>query len=263
MNPIRNIIVLGAGNVATHLSKALVSEGFVIPQLYSRSEKSGHYLAKKIEADFIDSPEKLDRSADLYILAVNDETIASVAPHLYVDSGIVVHTSGSIGMDTLQHFFPRSGVFYPLQTFRKERELSFSSIPICIEASSETDEMVLMDLASQLSSSVQLINSDQRRILHMTAVFAGNFTNFIYSIAEDLLQDHDIPFDLLKPLIKQTAENIEHTDLFSMQTGPAVREDSTIMEAHRKLLNDHEQYKEIYDLISKSIIQQKRKHDKL
>ena len=263
MIPIRNIIVLGAGNVATHLTEALIRKGFFITQLYSRSEKSGKDLALKVEADFIGSPDELDSSADLYILAVNDETISAIAPLLHVDSGIVVHTSGSIGMDILRPFFPRRGVFYPLQTFRKERNISFTSIPICIEASDHADEAILLELARELSSCVHLINSYQRRMLHMTAVFAGNFTNFMYSIAEDLLRDHDIPFDLLKPLIKQTAENIEYSDLFSLQTGPAVREDSGIMEAHQALLQDHELYKEIYDLISKSIIQQKREHDKL
>ena len=263
MNPIRNISILGAGNVATHLTETLINNGFPIGQLYSRSEKSGNELALKINADFIDSPGKLDSSADLYILAINDETISLVAPKLHVDSGIVVHTSGSIGMDVLQPFFPRIGVFYPLQTFRKERKLSFSSIPICVEANNHTVETSLLDLASQLSSCVHLINSDQRRVLHMTAVFAGNFTNFMYSIAEDLLHEHGIPFDMLKPLIRQTAENIEYPDLFSMQTGPAVREDSEIMERHRNLIKDHDLYKEIYDLISKSIIQQKRKYDKL
>jgi len=263
MNPIRNIIVLGAGNVAAHLTEALVRKGFSITQLYNLSEERGKKLALKVKADYIGSPDKLDSSADLYILAVSDEAISALASRLHVDSGIVVHTSGSKGMEILRPFFSRRGVFYPLQTFRKEREISFASIPICVEASDRTDENILLDLAGQLSSSIHLINSDQRRILHMTAVFAGNFTNFMYSIAEDLLRKHDIPFDLLKPLIRQTAENIEHPDLLSLQTGPAVREDSEIMEAHRALLTDHDLYKEIYDLISKSIIQQKKEHDKL
>ncbi|MBC8316102.1 MAG: DUF2520 domain-containing protein [Bacteroidales bacterium] len=263
MNPIRNIIVLGAGNVATHLTRALVSKGFSITQLYNPSEERGRTLASKVKAGYIGSPENLDRSADLYILAVSDDAIATLASRLHVDSGIVVHTSGSKGMDILQPFFSHSGVFYPLQTFMQEREISFNSIPICIEASDRTDENSLLDFAGQLSSCVHLINSDQRRILHMTAVFAGNFSNFMYSIAEDLLEKHNIPFDLLKPLIRQTAENIEHADLFSLQTGPAVRQDSEIMEEHRALLTDHDLYKKIYDLISISIIQQKNKHDKL
>ncbi|MFH1161552.1 MAG: Rossmann-like and DUF2520 domain-containing protein [bacterium] len=263
MMPIKHIVLLGAGNLATHLTRAFTKKGYHILQVYNRTPGHGKKLARNAGAAYIGSLEQLDRNADLYILAVNDSAIREIAGRIRIDRGLVVHTSGSVRMDELATASPNYGVFYPLQTFRKDKRISFGKLPVCVEANSQEGEKALLHLAGQVSSNVHLINSEQRKVLHMTAVFAGNFSNFMYAIAEELLQKHGIPFDLLKPLIRQTASNVKHTGLFSLQTGPAIREDFHVLEEHRELLAEHAVYMEIYDLISKSIIKQKRKNGKL
>ncbi|NQV02972.1 MAG: DUF2520 domain-containing protein [Bacteroidia bacterium] len=263
MNKVKNIVLFGAGNVAAHLSKALVGKGFTIVQLFNRTEETGNPLARLIGASYTGSLKKIEPDADLYILALSDSAVPEIASQLRIRSGIVVHTSGSLGMEVLRQTSNQTGVLYPLQTFRKGKLISFYRIPICVEANLPAVEKVLIGLAEQLSSNVHVINSEQRKILHLTAVFAGNFTNYLYAIAEDLLHQYNIPFELLKPLIKHTAANIRYSDLFSLQTGPAIREDTAIIEKHLKLLENQKSYQEIYNLISKQIIQYKHRNGKL
>ena len=263
MDQIKNIVILGAGNVATHLSKALSAKGFTIIQLFNRTEEPGKRLARLLGASYTGSIQQIEPDADLYILALSDNALPEIASHLRIHKGIVVHTSGSVGLDVLKHTSRYTGVLYPLQTFREGKQISFDRIPICVEANLPSVEKRLLELAEQLTTNVQVINSGQRNILHLTAVFASNFTNYLYTIAQDLLLQYDIPFELLKPLIKQTAANVKHSDLFSLQTGPAIREDTAIIKKHLELLENQKAYKDIYDLISKQIIQHKYRHGKL
>lgn len=263
MDRIKNIVLVGAGNVSTHLSKSLISKGFTIVQVVNRTERSGRRLASEIGASYTVSLDQVHPFADLYILAVSDSALPEVASRLTYLRGIVVHTSGTVGMDVLQNTSPHTGVLYPLQTFRQQSKSSFHHIPFCVEGNSPEVEQRLVDLAETLSTNVQVINSEQRIILHLTAVFAGNFTNYLYTVAEDLLRQYDLPFQLIKPLIKQTAANIRHTDLFKLQTGPALREDMPTIEKHLKILENHKEYREIYDLISRQIIHHKYRNDKL
>lgn len=263
MMPIKHIVMLGAGNLATHLTRALAKKGYPILQVYDRTPVHGKKLARAAGAEYIGSLKQLDRNADLYILGVSDSAIREIAGRMRINRGLVAHTSGSVAMDELAVASHNQGVFYPLQTFRKGKRISFDKVPVCVEANSQEGEKALFHLAGQISSNVYLINSEQRKVLHMTAVFAGNFTNYMYTIAEELLQKHGIPFDLLKPLIRQTASNVRHTGLFSLQTGPAIREEFTVLETHRELLAEHAVFREIYDLVSKSIIKQKRHNGKL
>ncbi|MFH1297758.1 MAG: Rossmann-like and DUF2520 domain-containing protein [Bacteroidota bacterium] len=263
MDQIKHIVLFGAGNVATHLSNAFIGKGFSVVQLFNRTEKTGKRLARLIGASYTGSLQKVEQDADLYILAISDSAIPEIASRLKVRRGIVVHTSGSVGMEVLKKTADQTGVLYPLQTFRKGRRISFDRIPVCVEANLPGVEKALVGLAEQLSSNVHVINSAQRQILHLTAVFAGNFTNYLYAIAEDLLLQYNIPFELLNPLIRQTASNVRHAGLFSLQTGPAIREDTAIIDKHLELLKDHQAYQEIYDLISKRIIQHKHQHGKL
>lgn len=263
MDRIRNIVLVGAGNVASHLSKALISTGFTIVQVVNRSEKHGLKLARHAGAAFSRSPEEVIPGADLYILAVSDAAIPEVAARLNIREGIVVHTSGSVGLDVLEKSSPATGVLYPLQTFRRGKRVSFRHVPLCIEGNSPEVEEKLVELGQRLSDNVHHITSEQRKILHLTAVFAGNFTNYLYTVAEDLLRHYGLPFDLIKPLIRQTATNIRHSDLFSLQTGPAMREEMPVIEKQMELLKNHKEYQEIYHLISRQIIQHKHRNDKL
>ncbi|MBE0648343.1 MAG: DUF2520 domain-containing protein [Bacteroidales bacterium] len=263
MDQIKNIVILGAGNVAAHLSQALAAKGFDITQIYSRTEEKGRRLAALLGTGYAGSVKDINPDADLYIMALSDTALSEIAMQFNVDQGIVVHTSGSVGMDVLKDCSNYTGVVYPLQTFREGNQIPFDAIPVCVEASDSDVEERLLDLAGRLSTNVRVLNSGQRKILHLTAVFASNFTNYLYTIAEDLLLQNDIPFDLLEPLIMRTAANASHSNLFSLQTGPAVRGDTAILESHMELLSGDKAYKEIYELISKQIIQHKHRHGKL
>jgi len=260
---IRNVVVIGAGNLATHLALALHRKGVNVIEVLNRTRSSGERLAKRVRAGYHNDFNAADFRADLFILAVSDSAIEEVAGMLKLKDQLVVHTSGSVDISVLSGASSNTGVFYPLQTFSKEKKINFSNIPVCIEANSPENEEKLVQLARLVSKRVQLLNSSQRKILHMTAVFAGNFSNFMYTIAEDLLKKHGIPFSLLKPLIQQTAAAARHEDVFSRQTGPAVREDTKVMDEHLEMLARHGVYMEIYDLISKSIIKHKKENDEL
>jgi predicted short-subunit dehydrogenase-like oxidoreductase (DUF2520 family) len=151
------------------------------------------------------------------------------------------------------------GVIYPPQTFTDHKLQSFRTVPLCIEASSGKNLLLLKSFADSLSEKVYMINSDQRRILHLSAVFASNFTNFMVAISQELLLENGMDFRILEPIIRQTAGNASFDDVFKMQTGPAVREDRETILEHLQLLSNHPDYKEIYDLITRNIIQRKRK----
>ena len=260
---IRNIVVIGAGNLATQLALAFHREGVNVVQVLNRTRLNGEKLARRVKADFSCDFREVDFRADLFILAISDSAIGEVASTLGLEDQLLVHTSGSVDLDVLSGASTNSGVFYPLSTFSKDRRINFSNIPICIEANTKENEEKLMQLARIVSNKAQVLNSRQRKVLHMTAVFAGNFSSFMYTIAEDLLKQHGISFSLLKSLIEQTAATAKHEDVFSRQTGPAVRGDSRIMEEHLEMLAKDGVYMEIYALISKSIIKHKTRNDKL
>jgi predicted short-subunit dehydrogenase-like oxidoreductase (DUF2520 family) len=259
---IRTVSIIGAGNVATALGTALLKKGVAIREVCNRTPARGQALAGKLGASFIADSSRLSKKTDLILISVSDDSLRQVVQRLRTGT-LVVHTSGSLGIDLLNGVSDRTGVLYPLQTFRKGSRIPVRRIPFCIEAGGKKDELLLTELAGRLSGNVAVLDSRRRRLLHLAAVFASNFPNFLYSAAEELLRENIIPFGLLEPIILQTAGNARHADLFSLQTGPAVREDRAVMEKHRELLKDHPEYLRIYDLISKSIIQKKKRHGKL
>ena len=258
---IQNVVIIGAGNLATHLALALHKKRVNVVQVLNRSRQAGERLARRVHAQYKAGFSGAGFKADLFILAVSDSAIKEVAGQLGLKDQFLVHTSGSVSMETLSRASSNTGVFYPLQTFSKNKPVNFSKIPVCIEANTPGNEEKLLQLGRLISSRVLPLSSEQRKVLHLTAVFAGNFPSFMYTIAEDLLKKHDIPFSLLKPLIRQTAEAAKHEDVFSRQTGPAIREDSKIMDEHIEMLAGYEVYMDIYDLISKSIIKHKSRND--
>lgn len=262
-HPVTKVVIIGAGHVAYHLAIGFHRIGVQVVQIVNRSKKNGSRLAEKVGARYIPDIRMVDQHADLYLIAVTDAAISLVCEPVFFNQGVLVHTSGSVDMTVLQPFSHHTGVFYPLQTFRNNRKIRWKEIPLCIEGNTPQTIKSLDHLARQLSHQVYTLSSAQRKILHLTAVFAGNFTNFMYSIAEDLLQKNNLPFELVKPLIKQTTRNIHHSGLFHLQTGPAIREEHQVIEEHLKMLAEHENYKEIYDVISKSIIEVKKTHVKL
>ncbi|MCK9219432.1 MAG: DUF2520 domain-containing protein [Bacteroidales bacterium] len=262
-NEIISVVIIGAGNLATNLGFALMKAGAQILQICNRTPERGKLLAKKTHAVYIDNIDKLTQNADLYICSVSDHALVKIIPKLHLKNKLVVHTSGTLGMDILKDVSSHYGVLYPLQTFIRSKSRQFKDIPVCIEGNNPATERKLKMLAEKLSNNVHVIESRKRKILHLSAVFAGNFTNFMYTIAEDLLNQYDLPLDLLHPLIVKISHNTKYHNLFLFQTGPAVREDRNIIEEHRILLKNDKLYQELYTLISNGIIQYKHSHDKL
>ncbi|MFH7001344.1 Rossmann-like and DUF2520 domain-containing protein [Flavobacterium bizetiae] len=243
------ITIIGSGNVAQHLIKAFTKSELVeIVQVYSRKKET---LSSLIEFDKITSDFEELQESDLYIIAVSDKAIADVSKQLPFQNRIVVHTSGAASLDVLDAK-NRKGVFYPLQTFSKNKEIDFSIIPLCLEAENTFDFRVLETVAKSISNAVFAINSDQRKALHVAAVFVNNFTNHLYQIGQEICTEHKVPFEILKPLIQETAEKINTLNPVDAQTGPAKRNDSVTIESHLAYLNNENQ-KNIYKLLTQSI----------
>lgn len=224
-------VLIGAGNVATRLACALRQAGHEVIAVGGRTR------VQPIPAD-----------ADIYIIAVSDRSIAQVAGELARVGGLVVHTAGSVGMDVLPQ--QRRGVLYPLQTLSRARQIDFSQVPLFIE--SDSDLPLLHEVASSLSRSVHVLDSEHRRRIHLAAVFCSNFTNAMYSMAHRLLQAEGIPFSVLLPLITETAAKVHDLVPHEAQTGPAVRWDTEVMEAQKALLPDDEM-RQVYSLLSNYI----------
>ena len=246
----KNIILIGSGNVATHLGIALKNSNYRIVQVYSKSIENAKVLANKLDAHFTNDLTKL-KSADLIIVSINDDAILSVFSQ--IKNTAIVHTSGSVELDILKGKFTDYGVFYPLQTFNKEVDINISEIPFCIEGNSLEFEKKLIVIAKTLSNNVVKMNSQQRKKLHIAAVFACNFSNHMYSIADNLLTKNNIDFKILLPLIRKTIANLESNSPKDVQTGPAKRKDANIIQEHIATIKENE-IKELYQKISANII---------
>lgn len=243
--------IIGSGNVAQHLIHALKkSNGIELSQVFARQKESVSHL---VEESKIISDRTLFLEADIYIIAVSDSAIAEVSSSLPFENRLVVHTSGGVTLDELNPK-NRRGVFYPLQTFTKNKEVDFSSIPICLESEFDDDYVVLENVAEAIGSKHYLISSDQRKSLHVAAVFVNNFTNHLYQIGKEICAEHQLPFEILKPLIAETANKVQHLSPLEAQTGPAKRNDLNTIQAHLALLTDNTQ-KEIYNILTHSIQQ--------
>ena len=189
---IKSVSIIGSGNVATHVAKVLYDHGIEINQVFSKSIKNAKKLANNVRAGFTDDLAGIKPNSDLYIIAVSDDVIQKVVKGLSIDNKILVHTSGSVDIEILKQGSKNYGSFYPLQTFTKNVEVRFETIPMCIEGSSKKTENELTALALSLSSNVNKISSEQRKKLHLAAVFACNFSNYMQIIAEDLCEENEV-----------------------------------------------------------------------
>jgi predicted short-subunit dehydrogenase-like oxidoreductase (DUF2520 family) len=248
------ITLIGSGNVATHMAAALKNAGHSIVQVYSREMQNAALLAYHVKAEAVDDLQNINPDTDLFIIAVKDDAIGPVAEKLAVYKKLMVHTSGAVDLYTLLAFDDSVGVFYPLQTFSKTREVDFRNVPLCIEGSIDDITKQLQQLAQTISNKVYIIDSAKRKTLHLAAVFACNFPNYLYTIAQQLLAKHDIDFNLLRPLILETAEKVQHNLPVDAQTGPAIRNDKHTIDAHIELLQSEPQLQELYNLLSQGII---------
>ncbi|MGQ1910469.1 Rossmann-like and DUF2520 domain-containing protein [Marinifilum sp. RC60d5] len=258
---ITKIVILGAGNLATQLSLALHEKGIDILQVYSRTIESAKALASKVDAEPTNLLENIKSNADLYIFALSDKALQTVLDQMSLPIGNAVHTAGSIPMDIFENYTKNYGVFYPLQTFSKQRKVDFSDIPVCIESNSKELEEGLFQLGKKISSNLNSISSAQRKQLHLAAVFTCNFANHMYSIGQKLLEKKGVDFELITPLIQETAQKILELDPLSAQTGPAVRFDKEIILAHEKALKDTPDFQKLYSFVSESIFKMHNKEN--
>ena len=249
------ICLIGAGNLATQLGLALSETGHEIVQVWSRTQKRAAELSSKLYCPFTTEISLISSDTDIYIIAVSDTAIASVLAKHNWDNGLVVHTAGSTPMSILAPYCKNFGVFYPFQTFTITKKVDFANVPVCIEANTPQNLEILKVLARSISQNIRLIDSIQRQQIHLAAVFACNFVNHFYAIGEELLHEKGIDFEILKPLILETASKaVDHSPV-SSQTGPASRNDKITMDKHLTMLNNHHDLKNLYELLSKRIIQ--------
>lgn len=259
----RDIVIIGSGNLATNLACALYEKSKNIVSIYSRKIENAKLLADTCKASYTNSIEELPESADLYIIAVNDASIIDIVKKLSGVNGMMVHTSGSIPISVFPDTIKYYGVLYPLMVFSKTRQLNFKDIPLCLEANSTKAIIELQLFAKTLSGNISIVSSEHRKILHLAAVFACNFANLNYAIAYDLLSRNGLSYDLLKPMILQTARNVKSGNPMNYQTGPAVRNDRIVMDQHLKMLSEMPNFKEIYEQLSEQIITLKTYYDQL
>lgn len=250
-----SVVMIGAGNLATNLAKALFRKGFRVAQVYSRTATSAKSLATAVQAEWTTELAEVTAGGSLYVVALKDDAFAELLPQIVQgrEKALFVHTAGSIPMSIWEGKAERYGVFYPLQTFSKQRELAFDQIPLFLEASGEREWGLLQGIASVLSEKVLKADSEQRRNLHLAAVFACNFTNHMYALAGELLEKHKLPFDALLPLIDETARKVHELAPTQAQTGPAVRYDENVINKHLAMLADEPSMQDVYRMLSQSI----------
>jgi len=250
-----SVVIIGSGNVAQHLIKAFAKSNKInVVQVFSRNKES---VSSLLDSSKITNTYAEITNADLYIIAVSDNVIHEVSKNLPFQNKLVVHTSGSMAMADLDDK-NRKGVFYPLQTFSKSKEVDFREIPFCLETENQEDYQLLETVAQSISEKVFHINSEQRKALHVSAVFVNNFVNHLYQIGNDICNENNIPFEILLPLIQETTNKISTLSPKEAQTGPAKRGDTQTINLHLAFLSDDTQ-KEIYKILTKSIIDNGKK----
>ena len=248
------VVIVGSGNVATHLSLALASlEGIEICQVYSPTEAHAEILAERLNCDFVTNPTQIRKEADVYLFALKDQALETVIRAVPANNGLWLHTSGSMPMQVFAGYTERYGVLYPLQTFSKRFAVDFKTVTFYVEAVDPTDLDIVRQMAYSLSENVYETDSEQRLYVHLAAVFACNFSNHMYAIAYKLLQEKGLSFVPLLPLVDETVRKIHQLNPVGAQTGPARRWDQMIMNKHESLLKTCPAIADIYKKVSESI----------
>jgi predicted short-subunit dehydrogenase-like oxidoreductase (DUF2520 family) len=252
---IPNITIAGSGRVASHLGKRLVASGLPVHQIISRTELHARALGEAMDVSWTTEWAAIKPDTGWVIIAVRDDAIEAVAQSIapYLPDILVTHTSGATSSDVLTRHFPHAGIFYPLQSFSPERTPEWPKIPICVDATSETLLEMLEQAARAIGCTAYRVDDAQRAQLHVAAVFANNFSNHCFAVADKILHAHGLPFNMLHPLMEETLAKALHNPPADMQTGPAVRGDMETMRRHLQLLESHPDWQQIYEAISKSI----------
>ena len=248
-----NIVIIGSGNVATVLGRQLKKNGLNILQVVSRDINHAELLSQELQSGYTDFNGIIDVNADIYLLALSDTAFAGDLSFLKLDQKIVLHTAGSVSSDVLKKISPNYGVFYPLQTLSKHQH-EIPAIPFLIEGSNLETLQTIRDLAMKISNQVEIMDDISRQKIHIAAVMVNNFTNHLFHLAEKFCREENINFDLLKPLIQETAHKIATMSPMLAQTGPAKRKDLDTINQHLQLLEKYPEIKEIYTNLTNSII---------
>ena len=247
------IVILGSGNIASYLADKFSQRGHNIIQVYSRTKANAIALASVFGADAIDDVARLIPNADLYLLAVSDSAILEIMQTpLSIGQGILVHCSGATPLSVLSAY-DRYGVIYPPQSISKQVDSTIDSIPFAIEGNSPEVQDELLQLMQTMAPKSFPCNSEQRLALHIAAVFANNFSNALFQISYDLLAEHELPFDLLRPIILETARKVQNKRPEEVQTGPAKRGDQQTIERHLNFLREKPSWLKIYQQLSEEI----------
>ena len=258
---LNKVVIIGSGNLAEALARAVAKSGLELVQIFARNAERARIIAELTATDWATHPEMLARDADIYLIAVSDRAVEHVAATLPIPQGAAVaHTAGSVPLAAIPAKFAHRAVFYPMQTFTKGREVDFPVIPIFLETPSAELRPELEAFARKLSGSVIWATSEQRAKVHLAAVFACNFANHMYAVGERIVHDAGLDFDVLKPLIAETAAKAcDARSPLDVQTGPAVRNDFATKARHGDLLSFDLRLKNIYSTISQSIWETSKK----
>lgn len=247
------IVILGSGNLATHLSVALKLAGHDIVQVYSRTKSHAKELADKLNTSFTSDIQNITNYADTYIFSVSDSAIEPILKSRPWQGKFLVHTAGSVSINIFNKFSNQYAVLYPFQTFSKQREISFSTVPLFIEANDENSLEKISTVAFSISQNVQTITSQQRSDLHLAGVFVNNFTNHMLAIGESMMNSNNISFENLKPIIQETFIKALELSPMKSQTGPALRGNNEIIQKHKNMLMNNPDWQNIYSAVSESI----------
>lgn len=257
---IKKVSIVGAGNVGHNFALAFRQAGYQIHEVYSRTQRSAMLLSQTLSTNYTTNLAELKKDTDLIILAVNDDALPSVINQIKIKNVPIVHTSGSTPISVFEkHGFVHYGIFYPVQSFSKNETESLAPIPICIEANDSETGDLLLSLARSVSTKVFAMDSEKRKALHVAAVFANNFTNHLFHIADEILRSKEISFEVIRPLLEKTAGKIKTETPLNAQTGPAVRNDRQVIDNHLEYLKSNQEYQEIYRIMTESIYSSQKK----
>lgn len=247
------IVIIGSGNVASVLGKLCRQNGHQVLQVISRNAQHAKMLAEELNCDHTDYSGQINKQAELYLVAVADTALFDMNKSFDLVNKLIIHTAGSVSKDVLKDISVNYGVVYPLQSLRKEMPYA-NDIPLLIDGNTEETMTVVEDFAKTISGNVSKANDDERLKLHVAAVVVSNFTNHLYALAEEFCKKEAVDFNLLTPLIKETAERIAHASPAAVQTGPAVRNDIFTIDKHLRVLSNHPSLKYLYVKLTDSIM---------